>query len=350
MRFTIWIPIVSLLIPLFAYGQDVRTAWKELSVLPNALGVAGPFAGVHNDALIVAGGANFPQPIWESEKVWYDNIYVLQKDGDDYHWLDGGKLPRRIAYGAAVSTPDGVICMGGNHGDETYDDVFLLSWDRDQSKLSTTDLPSLPKPCAFTAAAIIGNVVYVAGGQSGASLDSAMSNLWSLDLSNRGADLQWQTLAPIPGPSRALNLTVHGSNDCIYVISGRRQSGDTTQFLTDVWEYSTSKHSWRKRSAAPQCLMAGTAVGWDEHRLVVLGGADGSNFHNGASLKDKHPGFPKKAFVYDTWSDRWSDAGATPANHVTTIAVKWGERLIIPSGEIKPKVRSPKIWSVTLGQ
>ena len=32
-------------------------SWTELPRLPDELGVAGPFAGVHNDALIVAGGA-----------------------------------------------------------------------------------------------------------------------------------------------------------------------------------------------------------------------------------------------------------------------------------------------------
>ena len=43
-------------------------SWSELPSLPDPLGVAGPFAGVHNDALIVAGGANFPRPVWENEK------------------------------------------------------------------------------------------------------------------------------------------------------------------------------------------------------------------------------------------------------------------------------------------
>ena len=43
--------------------------WSELPELPDQLGVAGPFAGVHNDALIVAGGANFPKPVWDNEKL-----------------------------------------------------------------------------------------------------------------------------------------------------------------------------------------------------------------------------------------------------------------------------------------
>lgn len=34
--------------------------WEELPDLPNQLGVAGPFVGVHNDALILGGRANFP--------------------------------------------------------------------------------------------------------------------------------------------------------------------------------------------------------------------------------------------------------------------------------------------------
>ena len=40
--------------------------WEKLPDLPNQLGVAGPFVGVHNDALILSGGANFPLGVpWE---------------------------------------------------------------------------------------------------------------------------------------------------------------------------------------------------------------------------------------------------------------------------------------------
>ena len=46
--------------------------WEPLPVLPDALGLGGPVVGVHNDALIVGGGANFPEPVWENEKVWRD--------------------------------------------------------------------------------------------------------------------------------------------------------------------------------------------------------------------------------------------------------------------------------------
>ena len=59
--------------------------WSELPELPPQqgqtiqLGLAGAFSGIHNDALIIAGGANFPRPVWETSKVWHDDIYVLVK-------------------------------------------------------------------------------------------------------------------------------------------------------------------------------------------------------------------------------------------------------------------------------
>ena len=40
-------------------GKCTSLSWSELPQFPNSVGVAGPFVGVHNDALIVAGGANF---------------------------------------------------------------------------------------------------------------------------------------------------------------------------------------------------------------------------------------------------------------------------------------------------
>ncbi len=352
----------TLLIALLLAGPPVVSAadaemlsWKELPSLPDELGVAGPFAGVHNDSLIVAGGANFPQPVWENEKVWRDRIFVLTKAGDEFVWKDGGTLSRPIAYGAAVSTPDGVVCMGGNDTEETFDDVFLLKWDNSAEKVTSTEYPSLPKPCAFGAAALVGDVIYLAGGQSGQSLQTAMTNFWALDLSKKEqpAEFVWQELPSWPGPSRALNLTVHqhnGFNDCVYVFSGRRQEGsnaESVKFLKDVWEYTPATGSWRQRTDAPRCVMAGTAIGCGQSHIFVLGGADGSLFFKGDELKDEHPRFPKEALAYHTITDTWTSAGAIPHNHVTTIAVEWDGGIIIPSGEVRPRVRSPQVWRVT---
>ena len=343
--------------PSFAADRE-WLSWTALPPVPDELGFAGPFAGVHNDALIVAGGANFPKPVWENDKVWHDRVFVLTHTGDKYEWKDGGQLPRPIAYGASVSTKAGVVCMGGNDANGTFDEVFLLSWDPVNERVTTTAYPMLPKPCAFSAATIVGDVIYLAGGQSGPSLGSAMTNFWALDLSKKGdgAAFAWKELPAWPGPSRALNLTIgqhNGYADCVYVISGRRQHGPADdpanyEFLRDTWEYNPTRQSWRRRADVPRCVMAGTAVAIGQSHIVVLGGATEELFFDSDDLKDDHPGFVRKALAYHTITDRWTEAGETPANHVTTVAVKWGDDVIIPTGEVRPRVRSPEVYRVSI--
>ena len=330
-------------------------SWESLPDFPDELGVAGAFVGVHNGALIVAGGANFPRPVWESEKVWTDSIYVLTRDGGEYVWHDAGRLHRPTAYGMTVSTPEGIVCMGGNDAEGTFESVFLLSWDPTTGSVSTTAYPSLPRPCAYGSATMIGDVIYIAGGQSDALLESAMTNFWSLSLSNRGDPerLVWQQLTPWPGASRAFNLTTqqhNGFDECVYVISGRRQVGpnrNDVEFLTDVWQYTPASQTWRSRTAVPRCVMAGTVVPQGQSHLLVIGGADGSLFFESDKLRDEHPGFPKQALVYHTITDRWTDGVETPINQVTTTAVIWDNAVVIPTGESRPRVRTSEVWRIT---
>ncbi|MCG8651753.1 MAG: sodium:solute symporter, partial [Pirellulales bacterium] len=149
-----WLAILALAVasaPAAACAQKLATRkdsldWSRLPDLPDKLGVAGPFVGVHADALIVAGGANFPRPVWDKDKVWHDRIHVLTKSAEGYVWMDGGRLPRALAYGAAVSTPGGIVCMGGNDASTTFQDVFLLQWDQAAGTMRRTPYPDLPKP------------------------------------------------------------------------------------------------------------------------------------------------------------------------------------------------------------
>lgn len=324
--------------------------WDSLPDLPDALGVAGPFIGVHNDVLIVAGGANFPRPVWDNDKQWHDQIYVCRRTSDGFRWQSAGQLPRAVAYGASVSTPDGVICIGGNDADTTFAEVFRMSWDRQREEIVLTDLPSLPTPCAYGAAALMEDTVYLTGGQSKAGLDSAMSGFWSLDLDpDAAAEGAWTKRPDIPGRGRAFHLAVsqhNGYHDCIYVISGRQQNGDQVRFLKDVWEYCPAEGLWRQRHDAPACVMAGTALSIGQSHIFVFGGADGRLFHRTDELRDQHPGFPKRTYAYHTITDRWVEAGPAPANHVTTTAVRWGDRVIIPSGEVRPRVRTAAVRAV----
>ena len=338
-----------------------RLRWEPLSALPEALGLGGPVVGVHNDALIVAGGANFPEPVWDNDKQWRAEAWVLVKDGaGGYEWLSGFALDRPLAYAACVSTEHGVACLGGTDGETTFESCFLLQWDPEARQLNQVPLPSLPEPCAYGAAARIGDAVYLAGGQRGATLETALTNFWRLDLSQRdaGASFQWEVLPGWPGPARAFNLTVaqhNGFDDCIYVISGRctKEAATETEtpgvrFLTDTYEFNPQRHGepWRRRVDVPHCVMAGTAAALGQSHIFVLSGADGTLMARTDELKLAHPGFPKRVLAYHTITDTWIDAGATPANQVTTPAVVWDGAVILASGEIKPRVRTSAVWAV----
>jgi hypothetical protein len=140
--------------------------WSKLEKIPpvgtqrDTLGVAGPFVGVHNDALIIAGGANFKKPYWQSSKIWHDDIWVLLRTEKGPRWIKGGKLDRPIAYGACVSTKYGIVCMGGNNANQTFSDVFLLCWNPENKIVEKVSLPDLPTTCAFASATMIGETIY----------------------------------------------------------------------------------------------------------------------------------------------------------------------------------------------
>ena len=67
--------------------------FHELSPISDAEGFAAPYVGVSDGRLLVAGGANFPdKPRWETDKVWYDSIFVLDKPDGKWRKIPG-KLP-----------------------------------------------------------------------------------------------------------------------------------------------------------------------------------------------------------------------------------------------------------------
>ncbi len=364
-------------------STDSFLSWSYLPDLPPAPGevfqpgLAGAFTGISNDALIIAGGANFPAPVWENDKIYHDDIYVLVKTdpaveksspGSHFRWIKASPLNHPIAYGASVSTDHGVVCMGGNDSQRVYDHVFLLKWDPETESVQTEMLPRLPLPCTNGSAAVIGNTIYLAGGQQGLGLETALNNFWSLDLSQT-RDNEWKKLPPWPAPARALNITVaqhNGYTDCIYLIGGRRLVGDPEkgnyEFLKDVYEFNPSRYEaafaedmeynsdahpnpspWRVRAEVPSYVMAGTGIALGQSHILIPGGADGSFFYRVDELKDNHPGFPKKAFLYHTITNTWIPTSPPPENQVTTRAVQWENRIVIPSGEIRPRVRSPRI-------
>ncbi|MHC5075211.1 MAG: sodium:solute symporter family protein [Planctomycetota bacterium] len=348
--------------------------WTQLPQLPPPpttdyhSGLSGSFAGVHSDALIIAGGANFQNTDSDSDKIYHNEIYVLVKgpnqDNALFRWITGFKLDKPLAYGSSVSTDDGILCIGGRDTERTYSDVFLLRWNKEKQDIEQLSLPPLPQPCAHAGAAIVGNKVYVAAGTTGLGLGTTPKNFWSLDISNiHDEELTWQQVFPWPGPSRAFAIVTaqhNGTDDCIYIMSGRRKNkGGEIEFLTDVYEFTPARYDhkkynpetsiytgladpWRRRADIPRCVMAAPAVPVGQSHIFILGG----------ELKDKSSDIQNDVLSYHTITDTWTIAGPMPANHINTTALRWGtdtvtDPIVIPSGEINPTLTSPNIWQVT---
>jgi len=324
--------------------------WRALPPLPEPLGLGGPFAGVSNDALIVAGGAHFPVSLFKGgTKAWRDYVFVLEHG--EGQWRRTAPLPRPLAYGASISAMGGLICIGGGDANQHYADVLLLKWHN--GKLDRTGLPSLPKPCAFTCAALVGQMIYVAGGTDKPSAATTMKNFWALDLSAK--PMKWCALDPWPGPSRMLSAA-GSAGGAFYLFAGcelypNAKGKGTRRYLTDAYRYRPGK-GWTRIADLPRPAVAAPtpALSLDGRRLLVLGGDDGANVTRIFELKEKHPGFRRDALAYDTMRNTWARIGDMPMCQVTSSAVLWGDEIIIPSGEVRPGVRSPKVWAVRLGQ
>lgn len=317
--------------------------WTELPPIPDTNGFAGSFAGVSNDALIVAGGTNFPdKKPWEGgTKFWYDDVFVLPKP--DGEWRKAGKLPKANGYGVSITTDVGVVIVGGGNATEHFRDVVLLQWNG--STAHTSPLPPLPKPCAFMTGALSGTTIFVCGGIEHPEATKSMNTLWSLNLSD--LDAGWKVRDPLPAAGRI--LAAGGAHDgAFFVFSGAALKPDADgkparEWLQDAWQFSPTS-GWKHLADPPRVAVAAPSpLPVSGERLLLIGGDDGAlaNFEP----KAKHPGFPRGVLSYNTASDSWTKEGEVPFSLVTTNAVSWNGRIVIPGGEARPGVRSPAVWS-----
>ena len=318
-----------------------RAEWKRLPSLPDKEGFATPFAGVSNGALLVAGGANFPdkKPWFGGKKVWYDGVFVLEKaDGE---WKTAGKLPRPLAYGLSVTHRDGVICAGGSDATQHYTDCFRLEWKA--GKLVTTKLPALPAPVANACGALVGDTLYVAGGQAKPDSKEALVTVYTLDLGD--AKAKWREEEKMPGAGRI--LAVGASFEGKFWIAGGaelvadKDGNVTRRYLKDAAFHEPTK-GWGRCLPLPHAVVgAPSPAPSDKTGFYILGGDDGSQL---IVPFNRHKGFSKKVLRFDVKTRDWVEAGELSAPRVTVTLVVWDGAWVIPSGEMRPGVRSPEVW------
>jgi len=334
--------------------QIPRELAGDLPPLPVPLGLSGTFSGVSGGALIVAGGTNFPEAAWgQGKKTWYDAIYVLEPGGGQ--WLTGFRLPRPLAYGVSVTTEFGLICIGGSDSQRAYPSVFILEWV--DGRIKTIALPDLPSPRAAAAGALLDGVIYVAGGQTASAERKVTGTFWRLVLPKHGGHeaswnrCSWEALPSWPGPPRAQAVAA-AQEKTFYLFSGwdlqpDRDGRPKRRYLNDAYAYRSKKGMWKRIADLPcPAVAAAPAAAYGESHVIVFGGHDGVNDHRIDELKDRWPGFSRDILAYHTITGTWTKMGRVPVGLVTTNAVRWQGQMVIPGGEVRPRIRSGQVYRV----
>lgn len=376
-----------------------KIEWKEISTLPKLPGfneqpgLAGMFAGSQGLFLLIAGGTNFAagQPSLDAPRAFWNKIYVLEKTPSDdgnhrYTWHPSGMdLPKELAFGASVSLPDGLLCIGGTDGKECLADCFLLKWNAATSKVESVEFPKLPTPLSHASAVKIDNVVYVLGGKQTVT-GKATKTFLALDLNLRETPsaFGWQKLASWDGPPRLMPLASAGTDgevESIYLCGGRNPGGGFEDFLTDLHRFDPKKKSWAVLGNAldpagnSATLMGAPVFFVPPHHMVVVGGADEKlislledNARRSAVKPAKEdqaedvaesadrkkltqlivqnfPGYSRNVMAFDIISSEWTRIGSFPERPpVSTVVVPWDGSYVIPGGETGPGQRTNKIW------
>lgn len=362
---------------------NMKINWNTLSEIPPATGetiqygLAGALAGTLNDKIIVAGGSNFAdkKPWQGGTKLYYDDFYVLTFDKNQTSkWEQPElKLPVKMAYSACVSADDGIYCLGGE--DEEQPLKLVLKIYLENNQLQIKQLPELAFAVSNAGAAIIGDRLYLAGGNDSVG---ETKHFQMLDLSNIEAG--WKILPDlIEAESHAVVASQSdGSETCIYVLGGRNKTGETSTFLCTVQKYSPKENIWsvagglQLDGSGKFGLSAGTGVALGDHQILLFGGDKGIIFNNterfnnriadeNDSLKrekiiaekieslNNHPGFNTEIFSFETQNGKLNEVGKIPIlSQVTTSAFWWKGKIIIPGGEIRPGVRTPKISEIEI--
>lgn len=335
-------------------------------------GLAGAFIGVVGDNLIVAGGSDFPaEKPWEGgRKVFYDDILEIVKDGDNYIGRPTGfKLPVPIASGVAVSDGKALYCFGGLNEHGQSETVYAIT--KASSGYSVDSVAVLPRSFKPAAALLYSGKIYIHGTGSGAN----RMYVFSPDRHS------WKEISGCPDRTieeGASFVAQHnGREDALYLIGGRGTDSDGLYISSTIWEYLPTHNQWvRKNDMADGgkkiTLMYPSAIPYGSAHILLIGGDDGIGFRRRAELGKEidsaadeaardslktllvnaninHTGTTAKVYAYHTITNTLIPIAESDITlPVCTSAVLVDGEILLPSGEVKPGVRTGDIIGISV--
>lgn len=329
-------------------APETDIIWNATLQLPPApgdsvnIGVAGAFAGICDNTLMVAGGANFPDgfPWTGAKKVWHRTLYSYDFPSEKWN-VYPDFLPEPLAYGVSITLPEGIMLIGGNNADGGSPAVYLLSNNGGRPELRSDIYPKLPFPLSNSAGALVGRKVFLAGGICSDSVECASHAFVMLDLDRK--DDGWQILPPWPGPE--LGFSVAAAADGKFYMFGGRDFGPDKEIeiSTAGFVYDPVSGEWNTLEGDFP-VMAATALNFGGD-IWLFGGVEKI-----LPADPQHPGFSHMLRRYNPSTGELTDICESPYPlAVTTTAVAISDSsAIIASGEERPGVRTPMVLQCTI--
>lgn len=357
MRPALPILVALLLAPLGvlpAAAAELR--WAALHGLPDPVGFKGMIAGVTGDRIVIAGGSNFPVPRSAGGKKTFHRAAWVQPvaavGGGEWTPL-GDVLPYPLAEGASVTTPHGIVSLGGDRGAGMLSEVFLLAWDSVRGALDLRPLPPLPMAVGSAAATWHEGKLYVAGGDDG----RGGTRLWAaLDLGAALRDpsgARWEPLPTWPGQRRfgAVLVPLQFGQRTDLVLAGGKvgTAGPATpqDYLATAFAFDTTARTWRTLPPLPRPALLAVAFRIASDRLVIAGGSDGHEIDRLAEIGDRYR-MPGDVMCFDATAGRWSAAAAMPLGVAGAAVVPLPDGgHLVAGGEYAPAMRTPRAFLVS---
>lgn len=351
-------------------NQDI--AWRYIKDLPAPKGyevqkgVAGPLAGNIGDYVVVAGGANFPyKSVLEGgAKVVYSDLYLMKKVKNGLELVKHTQLPKEIGYGTAISTEKGIYYIGGTYQTGVSNEILFITLNADKTDVVVKTIGTLPFEYHSGVAALRGDDIYIVTGKQD---NKNSKDFYKYNLTSG----KTTALKMFPGTERSQSvgqILNNGTEDLLYVFGG----GTGVAFV-DGYAYSFAKDTWVKvkdveLGGKEISLLGASSVKLNDNEMLVIGGFnkeiwDDANLKLG-SLKGKalqnykqdyftkDPqdfNWNKDMLVYDATNNTWRSIGQVPFMAPCGEGlVKVGDTIYSINGEIKPGIRSEKIYQGTL--
>lgn len=352
-------------------------------------GVSACYAGVHQGMLLMAGGCNFPEvPAAEGgKKRFYRGIYAADASADSlFVWKKVGELPVEAAYGVSVSTPRGVICVGGTNRNGALSSAFRISLTKDNNAAVIDTLPALPCTIDNMSGAVLENKLFIAGG----NVNGVPSNaLYCLDLEM--PDAGWTKLPDFPGAPRTQPVCVaqrKGGESFLFLWGGFAGAGEgrPATLSVDGLCYHPAEKTWMPiatpmgTDSVEVSLGGGAGIACGDSLILCTGGVNKDIFLSALQREERMKAaiaagnqasadslkaaakaymsmppeayrFNDKIWVYHTSSDSWEEILHYPGTARAGAALAGADGVFFNiGGELKPGIRTPEITRITIGK